>query len=184
MDLAPSLLVSVPHLRDPHFDHSVVLLLEHDDEGSFGLIINQETDHTMADFCALQDLEYRGGKEAKVFVGGPVGPTQGFVLYAAPVEEDAERTGREVGKGIWFGADMALLELLMRQDRTPFRLLVGYAGWAPGQLDREIASGAWIPRPPDPQLVFHTPPAEIWRRSLVEFGIDPRTIVRVDHAAN
>jgi putative transcriptional regulator len=184
MDLIPSLLVSVPQLRDPHFDHTVVLLLEHDPTGSFGLVINRETEHRMADFCALQDLEYRGGTEARVFFGGPVGVTQGFVLYAAPVEVTDERAGREVGDGIWFGAYLELLATLSGQERTPYRLLVGYAGWAPGQLEAEIAAGAWIPRPADPDLVFRTPAADIWRKALEEFGIDPRTLVRGDTALN
>ncbi|MBI5502699.1 MAG: YqgE/AlgH family protein [Deltaproteobacteria bacterium] len=183
--LAPSLLVSVPHLRDPNFDHSVVLLLEHDAEGSMGLVINRQTDHSMSDFCALQDLEYRGPKEAMVFVGGPVEPTQGFVLHGgAPPAVPSDVAGREVVAGIWFGADMELLRRLTREGGTLFRLLVGYAGWAPGQLDAEIAAGAWIPRPATPELVFHASPAEVWSLSLRDLGIDPRTIVKGGAAPN
>lgn len=185
MDLAPSLLISVPQLRDPNFDHSVVLLLEHDAGGSMGLVINRETDHLMADFCALQDLEYRGTKEAKVFFGGPVATTQGFLLYGAqPGSPVNAQGGRRVDSGIWFGSDMDLLATLSRQTDTPYRLLVGYAGWAPGQLEAEIGAGSWIPRPVDPGLLFHTPVREIWRRALGDLGIDPRTIVRGDNALN
>ena len=179
MDLAPSLLISVPHLRDPNFDHSVVLVLEHDESGSFGLVINRETEHTLHDFCALQDLEYKGPPEAKVLFGGPVGTTQGFVLYASPVDLPEDRRGTQVLSGLWFGADRELLARLSAQAGTSFRLLIGYAGWAPGQLDKEIASGAWIPRPLDTKLIFQTPSEEIWHRALEEFGIDPHTIVRV-----
>ncbi|MBI5487466.1 MAG: YqgE/AlgH family protein [Deltaproteobacteria bacterium] len=182
--LAPSLLISVPHLRDPNFDHSVVLLLEHDGEGSMGLVINRETDHAMSDFCALQDLEYLGPKEAMVFVGGPVEPTQGFVLHGAPLEVPPDVAGREVAAGIWFGADMDLLRHLTRQSAIPFRLLVGYAGWAPGQLDAEIAAGAWIPRPATRELVFHPSPSEVWGLSLRDIGIDPRTLVKGGAAPN
>jgi len=184
MDLAPTLLISVPQLRDPNFDHSVVLLLEHDDAGSMGLVINRETDHLMSDFCALQDLEYRGTKEAKVFFGGPVDTTQGFILHGAPLGLPVDQQGRRVDSGIWFGSDMDLLATLSRQTETPYRLLVGYAGWAPGQLESEIGAGAWIPRPADPGLLFHTPAGEIWRRAFGDLGIDPRTIVRGDQALN
>jgi putative transcriptional regulator len=184
MDLAPSFLISVPQLRDPNFDHSVVLLLEHDDAGSMGLVINRETDHSMSDFCALQDLEYRGTKVAKVLFGGPVGTTQGFLLYGAPLDLSVDRQARRVDSGIWFGSDMDLLATLARQTNTPYRLLVGYAGWAPGQLESEIGAGAWIPRPVDSGLLFHTPAGEIWARALGDLGIDPRTIVRGDRAVN
>jgi putative transcriptional regulator len=178
MDLAPSLLISAPHLRDPNFDHTVVLVLEHDESGSFGLVVNRETDHTLHEFCTDQQLEYRGSKEAKVLFGGPVGTTQGFVLFASPVDLPEDRRGTEVLSGLWFGADRELLARLTAQGAISFRLLVGYAGWAPGQLDKEIAAGAWIPLPPDARLIFQTPPGELWTRALEEHGIAPHTIVR------
>jgi putative transcriptional regulator len=178
MDLAPSLLISVPQLRDPNFDHTVVLVLEHDENGSFGLVVNRETGHTLGEFCRSQEIAYRGAGDAKVLYGGPVGTTQGFVLYGMPHEVVGEAAGQEiVERGLWFGADLALLEQLASQSGTPFRLLVGYAGWAPGQLDAELAAGSWLARPVDPALLFHTRPEEIWPRALADLGIDPGAIV-------
>jgi len=178
MDLAPSLLISVPQMRDPNFDHSVVLVLEHNEHGSFGLVVNRETRYTLGEFCRSQEIEYRGVREAKVLCGGPVGPTQGFVLYGRPNDLVGEVAGREVvAREVWFGADLALLRQLAGQDRTPYRLLVGYAGWAPGQLDAELAAGVWLPRPVDPALLFHTPTGEIWWRALADLGIEPGAIV-------
>jgi len=178
MDLAPSLLISVPQMRDPNFDHSVVLVLEHDEHGSFGLVVNRETPHSLGEFCRSQEIDYRGLREARVLYGGPVEPTQGFVLYGQPHELDGEFAGREVvERAVWFGADLALLRQLAGQNRTPYRLLVGYAGWAPGQLDAELAAGAWLARPVDPALLFHTPTAEIWPRALADLGIAPGAIV-------
>ncbi|MBN1773732.1 MAG: YqgE/AlgH family protein [Deltaproteobacteria bacterium] len=183
MDLAPSLLISVPQMRDPNFDHTVVLVLEHDEHGSFGLVVNRETRHTLGEFCRSQEIDYRGVRDAKVLYGGPVGPTQGFVLYGQPHELVGETAGREiVERELWFGADLALLEQLAGQRDTPYRLLVGYAGWAPGQLDAELAAGAWLARPVDPALLFRTPPEEVWPRALGDLGIAPGTIVV--HAAS
>ena len=149
-----------------------------------GLVVNRETDHSMSDFCALQDLDYKGPAEAKVFYGGPVGPTQGFVLYGEPVVVPPEFAGREISAGIWFGAEMELLRHLTRQTACPFRLLVGYAGWAPGQLDGELAAGAWIPAPVGPDLLFHEWPERLWDRVLRELGIAPGTIVKGGAAPN
>jgi len=180
MELAPSLLISVPQMRDPNFDHTVVLILEHDEAGSFGLVLNRETDHTMLDFCRIQSLDYRGSAEARIHFGGPVGTTQGFVLYGAPNDVPEDQEGQPVRQGIWFGTDLDLLALLAAQTRTPYRLLLGYAGWAPGQLDAELAAGGWIARPAEPHLVFGTPAGAMWDRALAEMGIDPGTIVRVE----
>lgn len=178
MDLAPSLLISVPQMRDPNFDHSVVLVLEHDENGSFGLVVNRETDYTLREFCRSQQFAFHGPADAKVLHGGPVGTTQGFVLYGLPHRVTGETAGREVlERALWFGADLALLEQLAGQTDTPYRLLVGYAGWAPGQLDAELAAGAWLARPVDPALLFHTPPEQIWPRALADLGIDPGAIV-------
>jgi putative transcriptional regulator len=179
MDIAPGLLISVPQLRDPNFDHTVVLVLEHGEEGSFGLVVNRETDHTLAEFCQSQRIGYAGRPETKVHYGGPVGIQQGFVLFGAPLpgllEEDS---GREVGHGIWFGMTRPLLEKLSGQTGTPYRLMVGYAGWGPGQLEAEMADGAWLVGAPDAKLIFHTPPREVWAQALRGMGIDPLTIVR------
>lgn len=178
MDLAPSLLISVPQMRDPHFDHSVVLVVEHDEHGSFGLVVNRETPHSLGEFCRSQEIDYQGAREARVLYGGPVAPTQGFVLYGQPHDLAGESAGREVvEQAVWFGADLFLLRRLAAQNRTPYRLLVGYAGWAPGQLDAELAAGAWLARPVDPALLFHTPIDDIWSRALADLGIEPGAIV-------
>ena len=142
---AGRLLVASPDLRDP-FDHAVVVLAQHDRKGALGLVINHPiTRRPIATVLGALGLDATGITDSIViFLGGPVSPNIAFATQAAGVL-------RDLGHG-----------------HGPKRSLIafGYAGWAPRQLDDEIARGAWVIAPADPGLVFDTDRAKVWSEAM------------------
>lgn len=176
VSLAPVLLVAAPPLHDPNFERTVVLLARHGADGAFGLVLNRPAEG--ADLEALaRSLQIRYGRSrpTPLHVGGPVEPARGWILH------DARRTweGSEiVAPGIALSASRAALSYFAGADRPEaFRTLVGYAGWAPGQLEVELAGGSWETVPVRPAWVLAEPPAGLWERALSSIGIDPARYV-------
>ncbi len=172
--LAPGFLIAVPQLQDPNFRQSVVLLLEQSLEGTLGVVINRESPLLLKDLCRDHDIPYSGDPEKRVRRGGPVQPEQGLVIYGAE-HEDPE--GRLVADDVHVSASTSTLTRLCGLATSRFQCYAGYAGWGPGQLEREIQEGSWILRPVDPRLVFDRSPEEVWIRSLRDIGLDPGAIV-------
>jgi len=172
--LAPGFLVAVPHLRDPNFRLSVVLLLEQNDEGALGVVVNHESPLLLSQLCADHDIPYAGDPEKRIRTGGPVQPEQGLVLYG---EEHDDPEGRPILDGLWVSASRGTLGRLCNRDDGRFHCFAGYAGWGPGQLEREIGEGSWILAPVDPQLVLDSPPETMWDLCLRSLGIDPALLV-------
>jgi len=173
-DLAPSLLLAMPQLEDPNFHRSVVLLCEHGPNGALGFVVNRPTDTRAAEAVSL-DPPVVGDSGMMLWVGGPVEPGRGFLLLGRdPEPEPSQR----VASGFYLTASLGVLRHLLQVDRaeidhTRCRLLLGYAGWGPGQLDSELAMSAWLTAPADPDLVFDTPPADMWEQAIRRLGVDP-----------
>jgi putative transcriptional regulator len=155
------LLVATPDLRDPNFARSVVLMLEDGDEGSLGVVLNRPIELRVAE--ALPDWAERASAPACLFVGGPVSPTAVIGL------------GR--GNGPAFEAlfdGLGTLDLDLSPIDVPeleeLRIFVGYAGWAPGQLQLELASGGWLVLDLLPEDPFTSDPSELWREVLRRQG--------------
>jgi putative transcriptional regulator len=172
--LAPAFLIAVPHLVDPNFRQSVVLLLERNEDGAMGVVINQESSLLLSVLCSDHDIEYGGDVSRRVRKGGPVQPEQGLVLYS---DANADPEGRQVLDGLHVSASRGTLGRLCHQARARFHCFSGYAGWGPGQLEREIADGAWVIGVADPETVLDTPPEDVWNRCLQSMGIDPAMMV-------
>lgn len=172
--LAPGFLIAVPQLVDPNFRQSVVLLLQAGEDGAMGLVVNRESPILLADLCRDQQLGYRGDPSKKVRTGGPVQPEQGLVLYG-PEHPDVE--GQTIMDGLSVSASTATLGALCDRPDGRFHCYSGYAGWGPGQLEREIREGSWIVGPAAPDLVLDLDAGAIWERSLRGLGIDPALLV-------
>ena len=173
-ELAPGFLIAVPQLQDPNFHRSVVLLLEQGDEGALGVVINAESPLLLRDLCEDHSIDYAGAPDKRVRTGGPVQPEQGLVLYG---DEHQDPEGRAVIEGLHVSASRATLERLCNLTKGRFHCFSGYAGWGPGQLEREIGEGSWIISPADPGLIFDRTAEDIWTGSLRAIGIDPAAIV-------
>jgi putative transcriptional regulator len=172
--LAPGFIVAVPHLMDPNFQHSVVLLFEQNEEGALGVVINHESPLLLQELCTDHDINYSGDPEKRVRKGGPVQPEQGLVLYG---EEHKDPEGRPVFEGLHVSASKGTLGRLCGMKSGRFQCFSGYAGWGPGQLEKEIGEGAWIIAPVDPGMVLDAPPDLVWDKCLRSVGIDPAALV-------
>jgi len=167
---APTFLIAVPQLIDPNFLRSVVLLLEHQDQGSMGLVINRPTDLTVGEFCDSQEMPYNGDGSRPVFSGGPVQPDRAFLIH------DSEHDGPEtevVTPSLRLSYSLESLEILSQSPPDRLRVYLGYAGWGPGQLADEVTTGAWLVSQISDSLIFETEPESIWELALRAMGIEP-----------
>jgi len=179
------LLIAMPAMGDARFSRSVIYLCAHSSEGAMGIVINQRAPNIsftelleQLDIVPSEDrIALPAGLSAmKVHLGGPVETGRGFVLHSAdyfkadstlPINESVCLTAtvdilRDIAKGS--GPNKALLAL-------------GYAGWAPGQLDDEIQANGWLNCPADPELVFDPAIDRKYHRALNRLGIDPIRLV-------
>ena len=180
--LAPGLLVAMPQLHDPHFTRAVVLMIEHNDEGSFGLLVNQPSSITAREMLRGLQMAWAGDHDAVVWSGGPVSPTQGFVLYEPgadldPLEVDGGTT--TIAAGLALSTSPVRLRSLAARPPARFRLLLGYSGWGAGQLASEMAAGSWLHTDLDPALIFDLEPDEMWAAAVRSLGIsNPDAVVQ------
>ena len=158
------LLIAEPFLADPNFARSVILLCEHNEEGTIGFSLNRPTQHTLGDL--LPELYT---PLLPVFQGGPVQLDTLHMLHRTP---DA-LGGTEISAGIyWGGSYEALQESVNQNNYQPIdvRLFVGYSGWGAGQLEKEIEEGSWIVANVSPELIFETDPDQLWKRAIESLG--------------
>lgn len=171
---APCLLIAVPQLVDPNFNRGVVALLEHNDSGSMGIVINRPSDLQLGTFCASQNMVFRGDDSGPIYHGGPVQQDRAFILHASahegPETEKIFATTR-------LSYSLESLKLIVDDPPPRMRIFLGYAGWGPDQLATEVTSGAWLIGPPSEALLFDTPADEVWERALREMGIEPGQLV-------
>lgn len=156
------LLVATPGLTDPNFERSVVYLIEHDDEGAVGVVLNRPS-HTDVETVFAGELEVETltglvSSPPVFFIGGPVS-TDSIVALGSPSQGGAP--------GL---VDLATINGSAAAPPTSIRLFAGYAGWASGQLEAEIASGAWVVVDAAPDDVFHAAPDNLWREVLRRQG--------------
>jgi len=153
-------LVATSRITDPRFREAVILLINYDRNGTLGLIINRPTEVKLSTlFPAVKELQKRSDT---AFVGGPVGMEQAFMLIrsAVPPEESLH-----VFRDIYVSTSMSLLKRVAQGGKggEKFRLYAGYAGWAAGQLERELSGGDWHILQADPETVFGKDPEKIWQ---------------------
>lgn len=174
-DLAPGLLISAPPLGDPNFDRSVVLLAAHGAEGAFGWVINGRRVMGLGELLVRAEVvETAPDVPGQVRVGGPVSPEQVWLIYRSDPRFPEVEGQLEVGQEVVASASRRVLELVA-EGTVPADLfgLMGYAGWAPGQLENEIGAGAWLPVDLTSRLVFEVPREEAWQRAYEQAGTTP-----------
>jgi putative transcriptional regulator len=174
-DLAPALLVAMPQLLDPNFHRTVVFLIEHDEGGTFGLVLNRGTDLPVGQLCESLGIPWRGQARQEVGWGGPVQPEHGWLLLgdAAPDHLETE----VVMDGVRFSRSPDVLREVAKAPPRRFRAFLGYAGWGPGQLREELIQGAWLVAPASAEFVFDAPRETLWEDVVRHLGIDPATLV-------
>jgi putative transcriptional regulator len=167
----------MPQLLDPNFHRTVVLLVHHDGEGSFGVVLNRATEITAERLCDSIEIAWHGDPDEEIFWGGPVQPETGWVLFGDAPGTSGLDDVREVAAGVHFAGSMEVLERIAGSPPNEVRLLLGYAGWGPGQLERELAEGAWLLAPAEGDVVFEVPLEEMWTHVVRSLGVEPATLV-------
>jgi putative transcriptional regulator len=160
--LAGQLLIATPDMRDPRFDHAVILVVRHDREGALGIIINMLVGERplSALLDAIGETGIAAAAKAPVFVGGPVEPDTVLVLHSA--EYRGAGTLAIDGRVAVTASRQILRDMAAKTGPQKSLLAFGYAGWAAGQLDGEIERNVWFMAPEDPTLVFDADRAKVW----------------------
>ena len=177
MELTGKVLIAMPGIGDPRFDNAVVFLCSHGAEGAMGLIVNKRAPGVR--LGSLYDqLEIRCHSDvspAPVYFGGPVETQRGFVLHSD--EYISTVNSLPVKPGFSMTATLDVLEDIA-QGQGPERYLVmlGYAGWGPGQLEDEIGHNGWLTAEADLDMIFESTAEEKWEAALGSLGIAPLTL--------
>lgn len=177
--LAPGILIAAPPLSDPNFDRSVVLLASHDEDGSFGWIINGPPLLSVGELLEQAGVPTGPGTHPEflqqgVCRGGPVATNQVWLLFPESSAAREVEGQLRVAPGIYATASRSFLERLAQGEEVPgVRALAGYAGWAAGQVEHEVKVGAWLPGPADSKLVFRTDTSKVWYDAYALMGTSP-----------
>lgn len=172
----------MPQLLDPNFKRSVVLLIHHDEEGTFGLVVNRPTEIPIRTLCEDLEITWNGDGEERLCLGGPVQPDTGWVVFDDRSVPEA-RTGNSdngvnrLAPGIAVCGSLEILRGLAPSPPEPLRMMLGYSGWGPHQLEDELAEGAWLLAPLCTESVFRVAPDEMWEHVVRGLGVDPSSLV-------
>jgi putative transcriptional regulator len=175
------MLIATPALQDERFARSVIYICAHSSEGAMGIIVNQPAGHiSFPDLLVrldvipatdLIELPSRAG-DVKVLKGGPVETERGFVLHSA--DFFIENSTLPIDEGICLTATVDILKAIARGSGPESAILaLGYAGWAPGQLETEMHANGWLHCAADPDLLFGTNVEAKYDRALKKIGISP-----------
>jgi putative transcriptional regulator len=160
------LLLSEPFLPDQNFERTVILLCEHNEEGSFGFVLNKLSILKVDE--VLQDV---GTFEADLFVGGPV---QQNTLHFIHNIDKLQPDGQQITEGLFWGGNFETLQEMMLKgevNKEKSRFFVGYSGWSEHQLQDEIDHNSWIiARGVHPSYIFNSPPETLWKSILEKMG--------------
>jgi putative transcriptional regulator len=160
--LVGQLLIAAPTIGDPRFTRTVILMVRHDKEGAFGIVINRPVGErsiaTLLEATGHDDADVVGS--VRVFAGGPVQPELGFVLHSA--EYRRAETVDVDGRIAMTASRQVLLDIGHNQGPEKSLFALGYAGWGPGQLEDEMARNNWFTTPEEPKLVFDDDREKLW----------------------
>src|SRR5262249_2999789 len=153
----------------PNFSRTVVLLCDYLPEGAFGLILNRPTEMSASSMVKLEPaVTFDNGMP--LCIGGPVEPERGWILLADPPEIPDYR---KVAEGLYLSTSPLLLRRVLSSTPAPrARVLAGYAGWGPGQLDAELAQSSWLIGSVDLDLIFDVEPNAMWETAIRRLGAD------------
>lgn len=161
--LVGQLLIAVPDLLDPNFNQSVVLIVQHDQDGASGLVLNRPTNTKLGEIFSEEPAI--AGADDCVYIGGPVeGPVMALHGCVSLSEKD-------VLENVYFSLGRENLLGIVNQTLRPFRVFCGYSGWGKNQLDNEIALGGWLVVPASAELVFGTA-ENLWNSVSDQVGLE------------
>nr|WP_281347154.1 YqgE/AlgH family protein [Tritonibacter litoralis] len=175
MDLTGKLLIAMPDIGDPRFDQTLVYLCSHTDDGAMGLIVNKAaTGVSLRDILDQLEIVIKDAPNGDIPVrfGGPVETQRGFVLHSSEYESSVSSLA--VAEGFSMTATLDVLEdVAAGTGPEQFLIMLGYAGWGPGQLEAEIGENGWLTADATHELIFDTIDGDKWVAALKTLGVDP-----------
>ena len=171
-NLTGQFLVATPEMGDPRFVQSVIYMIRHDQTGAMGLVINRPVANG-----PLSDLLKALGREGEaakgtvtIHYGGPVEPERLFILHSS---DYVSKETTVLGNGLGVTADLGILQAITRgKGPRQSRFIFGYAGWAHGQLEAELKTGAWFSIPAEPSLIFDSNAESKWDRAMAKRKVE------------
>ncbi len=177
--LQSQLLIAMPNMGDPNFDHTVTLICQHNSDGCFGLIINRPIKITLEDLFEQLDIPTNNESIKGVYAlrGGPMQQEQGFVIH--DTEKQWEST-LSISKGLSVTASRdILLDIAIGKGPDNFLLTLGCANWGADQMINEFKENAWLNCDADNKILFNTPYSKRWNQAVDQMGIDINFISNV-----
>ena len=170
--LVDKCLIATPTIKDPIFASSLVYMCEHNENGSMGLVVNQETAQVLDDIFQQLDIECADEaiRNRPVYIGGPVQLEQGFILHSEPGQW---QNSVEISAGVHLTSSLDILHAIAN-NRGPedYLVILGFSGWASGQLESELQQNAWLTSSCNPDLLFHEKPQDKWQVAFDSLGFD------------
>lgn len=171
-NLRNHLLIAMPGMGDPNFEHTVSLVCQHDEYGAFGVTINRPIELTVGELLHQLDLPVAdiaiAGQMA--LSGGPVQAEQGFVLHDGQRQWDSTL---HIGENLALTSSRDILQDIAKGSGPPhFLLILGCAGWGPGQLEQEIKQNIWLTCPASASILFSMPYEHRWKGAALTLGVD------------
>ncbi len=170
--LTDHFIIAMPGLMDENFNQAVTYICEHDENGTFGIIINRESDISLDDVMQQMKIPYqsKNNDNAPVYSGGPVQTNRGFILHRPTGNWDSSLI---VNDSVALTTSRDILEAIAGNTGPQDTIIaLGYAGWGPGQLEQEMAANTWLSCPAEEQIIFDTPVEERWQAAARLIGID------------
>ncbi len=172
MNLTHHFLVSMPIITDDYFSRSVIYLIEHNEEGAWGVVVNKPIGLKLGDIFDQLDIEFSDDAlgNTEVLRGGPVDEQQGIVLHRPGHNFDATKN---FSSGVSMSSSKDVLEALATGNAPDdCRVFLGHAGWEAGQLESEIADNAWLTDPASADQLFDTDPDELRNAVAANIGVN------------
>ncbi len=187
MNLANHFLVAMPGMKDPFFHRSVIYICEHNKDGAMGLVVNAPIDFTVATMLERVDVEplypkiHRESLDAAVLNGGPIAEDRGFILHEP---KDHYQSCLQITEQLSMTTSKDILTVLGTEaEPNNYIVALGYSGWTPGQLEKELAENSWLTVEADPKVIFETPVQERWHKAVKMLGVEPAQLsIDVGHA--
>ena len=170
--LVDKCLIATPAIKDPIFASSLVYMCEHSQQGSMGLVVNHETSQILDDIFKQLDIhcDDESIRQQPVYIGGPVQLEQGFVLHSMA---GSWQNSVEISTGIHLTSSVDILQAIA-EGRGPedYLVILGFSGWASGQLESELQQNSWLTSTCSPDLLFHEKPENKWQVAFDSLGFD------------
>lgn len=167
----------MPQLDDPHFVRTVMMIVEHDENGTFGLVVNRPVELSAKELCEGLEMTWGGDPDQALHWGGPVQPDTGWMLFTDDFDEGSYEDATELIAHVFFAGSLDVLRTVAGTPPGDVRLFLGYAGWGPGQLEAEMAQGVWLTAPASRRALFAIEPELMWEHVVRSLGIEPTKLI-------